>query len=191
MSITPKEAVGLIDFASLAGFDLTDAIARNPKGAGVVYAAALNEWGLTVPEAQAAILAIVREPWTSEYRRKVPTPGEIVARTPVGRRALELGTDEDCDRAWMVCLRVLKERHAAPTAWQHLSEQETTGRAFLAGLAAMGGWNAWRMSNPSDPWPIKAWKEGYRAERRRQASEPREVRAMLTAAQAPRMLEGK
>ena len=195
--MTPKEAAGLISFAQLAGMDPTEGMAQNLKGAATVYATVLDQWGITIAEAEAAVLAIAGEPWTSEYRRKVPTPGEIVGRTAVGRAALAAGSDAELDQAWrrfdVVMRGMLTERPdgtRGPRGPGDLHPDPLKAAAMWAGLDAIGGVEGYRNRPVDDVWAVKRWKEAVRAERLRQAQEPRTRRMLASTNGERRMLTG-
>ena len=88
--MTPREAAALLSLGQLSGLEPDPSIAGNLRGAAEVYARVLALAGIDYPTAEAAMLAIVSEPWRSEYRRKLPTTGEIIARTPIGRAVTKL-----------------------------------------------------------------------------------------------------
>ena len=90
--MTPKQASALITLGQLSGLEPDPSIAGNLRGASEVYARVLTLAGVEYPMAEAAMLEIVTEPWRSEYRRKLPTTGEIIARTPLGKAVAVLGS---------------------------------------------------------------------------------------------------
>lgn len=152
----------------------------------------LNFAGVTAREAVEALARYIVEPNATQYRKPWPDVGMLVARSDPGRLAASLGSD--ADTAWHDFWRRLRSLFPdGPGKWTPLDEDDARDRAMAAGLRAIGGTSRVREMSDEDRERFAAprWKAAYVAERKRQAGEPREVRAMLTAAQAPRMLEGK
>lgn len=120
--MTPREAADIISLGQLSGLEPDASIAGSLVGAAKVYARVLTLAGVDYPMAEAAMLEIVSEPWRSEYRRKLPTTGEIIARTPVGRTSTAIGTASDAERAfadfqirlrWCIGMNVRPDRDGA------------------------------------------------------------------------------
>lgn len=154
------------------------------------WAHLLNFAGITAREALDALANYIVEPNASQYRKPWPDVGMLVARSAPGRRAAALGSDADCAKAWARFDQRMRDLlPEGPTGPADLHPVEAHAAALWAGLVAMGGTEAYRTRPEADAWPVKAWKDGYRAERRRQAADPAQIRRMLDQEER-RMLPG-
>lgn len=195
--VTVKQASALLVLLAAGGLRVPDVYHQPaedgaPTGRVVMarmWAAALNKWGITYTEAEAAVSDYLAEPDAGQYPKAWPDPGKIIARTRAGRLAASLGSD--ADQAWHDFYRRLRSLFPhGPGKGMPLDEDDARDLAMAAGLRAIGGTSKVRDMTDEDRERFAApkWKAAYVAERRRQAAEPREVRAMLTASE-PKMLE--
>jgi len=174
--MTPREAAALLSLGQLSGLEPDPSIAGNLRGAAEVYARVLTLAGIDYPAAEAAMLAIVSEPWTSEYRRKLPTTGEIIARTPIGRALTALGSDDDSARAFTdfgARMRALDFRPSRALPGRHLDGGDPyRNDAMFCALDAFGGPAAWGARDLSDGFRMREsetrWRAAYRAAREAQ-----------------------
>ena len=174
--MTPREAAALLSLGQLSGLEPDPSIAANLKGAAEVYARVLSLAGIDYPTAEAAMLAIVSEPWTSEYRRKLPTTGEIIARTPIGRAVTALGSDDDSARAFSdfgARMRALDFRPSRASPARHLDGGDPyRNDAMFSALEAFGGPAAWGARDTSDAYRMREseakWRGAYKAAREAQ-----------------------
>jgi hypothetical protein len=195
-----REAAALLSLGQLSGLEPDASIAANLRGAAEVYARVLTLAGIDYPAAEAAMLAIVTEPWTSEYRRKLPTTGEIVARTPIGRALATLGSDDDSARAFAhfgARMRALGFRPSRALPARHLDEEDPyRNDAMFSALEAFGGPSAWGARDTSDPFRLREseakWRAAYRAAREAQRGDREAIvyTARMIAAPARLMLGG-
>lgn len=182
--MTPKEAGALISLGQLSGLEPDPSIAGNLRGAAEVYARVLTLAGADFPMAEAAMLAIVSEPWTSEYRRKLPTTGEIIGRTVLGRAAGHLGSDTDADQAWTDLNRRMQHlagRGGPLRGTRELDHDDYRNDAMWAGLRAMGGARAWDRMDPADRALPAKWRAAYVAARVTSRGDAVAVRAAALA----------
>lgn len=138
------------------------------------------------------------------YRRSVepadrwfPTPGRILALSPVGRAMAALGSDEDSARAltdFVARMRALGFRPSRDAAARHLDPVDPyRNDAMFQALADFGGATAWGMRNVEDPYRVREaesrWMASYRAARLRQVHDREAVRfAACRLASSPRLL---
>lgn len=166
----------------------------SPAGAVVMarlWAAALNEWGVSFHEAERAVGTYLSEPDVGQWPKAWPDPGKVIGRTTIGRAALEAGADPELDRAWAHFTRRMSALLPdGPAGAEDLHRDPLKARALWAGLEAMGGTEGYRMRGAEDPWPVKRWRAAVAAERQRQAREP-ETRRALVATDEPKRLTVK
>lgn len=162
-----------------------------------VYASAFNRALLSLAEVDAAISAYLDEPDAGQYPKVWPDPGKLIARTAVGRAALAAGSDAELDQAWrrfdVVMRGMLTERPdgtRGPREPRDLHPDPLKAAAMWAGLDAIGGVEGFRNRPVDDVWVVKRWKEAVRAERLRQAQEPR-TRRMLVVGTTKMLESGK
>ncbi len=118
-----------------------------------------------------------------------PTPGQVLAHTPIAMLAATLGTDADADRAWtdlgarLAHLRNRQRRpaevFALPTA---LDPEPNRHAAMWAGLVVIGGIDGHGQSDINDRTVAARFRAAYLAARQQQRVDPVAVRAILTAA---------
>jgi hypothetical protein len=174
--MTPKEASDIITLGQLSGLEPDPSIANNLRGASMVYAQVLTLAGVDFPMAEAAMLAIVSEPWRSEYRRKLPTTGEIIARTPLGQAVTALGSTDDSARAFedfRARMRALAFQPSRHEPSRHLDPADPyRNDAMFTALESYGGSIAWGKRDTEDPWRVREseakWRASYAAAREAQ-----------------------
>ena len=192
--ITPRQALLLLAMLEAANLKPGDAYQRPgedglPSGrvlAGKVYAAALNAAGVTFEEAEAAVMAYIGEPDPGQYPKPFPDPGKIIARTPHGRAALTIGSDDDSARAFRdFCARMkdarLCYRPSRDEPARHLDPEDPyRNDAMHTALEDFGGASAWGARNVEDPFRVREseakWRASYRAARARQGQDRDAVR---------------
>lgn len=151
------------------------------------YMVAFNHGGYLWPEIERAALEYALEPQEGQYPKPWPTPGHIAARTAVARLAATMGTPADADRAWVdFCARAttLISRGRPPTmeyGRDALDPDPHRHKAMWAGLVSLGGWDTYRMSDPSDRGLSMRFRAAYVAHREQQRISPAVVREILTA----------
>lgn len=145
------------------------------------------DWGVVFahtedPELDAAVFRYLggTSPWW-------PMPGQVLALTPCALLAATLGTPADADRAWVdFCARAttLISRGRPPTmeyGRDALDPDPHRHAAMWAGLVSLGGWDTYRMSDPSDRGLPMRFRAAYVAYREQQRISPAVVREILTA----------
>lgn len=126
---------------------------------------------------------------TEASDRFFPLPARIRAMSPSGRAAAHLGSDADADQAFAdfvqrmpaVCFRPNRDD---ATGAAHLDPADPyRNDAMFAGLAAVGGAQAWGRAEIGNPATLgslrKVWAAAYRDVRKGQARDPEALR--LTA----------
>lgn len=197
--ITERHALAAMAALASAGLKPPDAHmapadpdAGTPPGrvmAARIYAAALTRAGMLPDELEAAVMEYVSEPDQGQYPKCWPSPGHLVARSPMGRVAATLGTDADADRAWtdlnarLAHLRCKGRRPTEafilPTA---LDPEANRHAAMWAGLVVIGGIDGHGQSDVNDRTVAARFRAAYIAARQQQRVNPAAVRAILTAA---------
>jgi hypothetical protein len=141
------------------------------------------------------------------YRRSVepadrwfPTPGRILALSPIGRALATLGSDDDSARAFVhfgARMRALGFRPSRAIPARHLDEGDPyRNDAMFSALDAFGGPSAWGARDTSDAYRLREsearWRAAYRAAReaQRQDREAIVYTARMIAAPARLMLGG-
>jgi hypothetical protein len=141
------------------------------------------------------------------YRRSVepadrwfPTPGRILALSPIGRALATLGSDDDSARAFVhfgARMRALGFRPSRAIPARHLDEGDPyRNDAMFSALEAFGGPSAWGARDTSDAYRLREsearWRAAYRAAReaQRQDREAIVYTARMIAAPARLMLGG-
>lgn len=172
-----------------------DRATGTPSGrafAARVYVVAFDQGGYTWPEVEAAAMAYALEPQEGQYPKPWPSPGHIAARTAMGRLALTLGTPADADRAWVDFVargQSLVSKGRPPTmeyGRDALDPDPHRHKAMWAGLCALGGWDLYRMADPSDRGLSMRFRAAFTAFREQQRTSPGVVREILAA--SPRLL---
>lgn len=112
------------------------------------------------------------------YRRSVdpadrwfPTPGRILALSPVGRALSGLGSDDDSARAFAdfgARMRALAFRPSRALPARHLDEVDPyRNDAMFSALEAFGGPSAWGARDTSDSYRLREseakWRAAYKA----------------------------
>jgi hypothetical protein len=201
--ITIRQVLSMFRVLEANGLRAPDMYAQpatpdEPSGrafAASVYAAAFNHGGHTWEEIERATLEYALEPQEGQYPKPWPSPGHLVARSPIGRLIATLGTDADADRAWtdlnarLAHLRNRQRRPAEvfvlPTA---LDPEPNRHAAMWAGLVVIGGIDGHGQSDINDRTVPARFRAAYLAARQQQRVDPVAVRAILTA--PPLMIEG-
>jgi hypothetical protein len=136
------------------------------------------------------------------YRRSIdpadrwwPTPGRILALSPLGRVAAQLGSTSEVDLAWTD----FNERMQALAGFggpriedekYHLDADPHRNEAMFEALHAFGGFRAWQMATVEDRSGPARWRATYAEARRRQAADLSAVRAMLAGPAVRALLPG-
>lgn len=159
-----------------------------------VLAAALTQAGVTLAEAEAAVLGYLAEPDPGSYPKPWPDAGKLLARTTAGRAALHLGSDADADAALAVFASRMRALGFAPdrdAPGRDLDADPYRADAMWAALRAVGGPRAWRSAPTPEADPVgwaalrRAWLAAYRDTRMGQR---RDSHAVLITARAPALL---
>lgn len=195
--ITPAQALMLLETIAVSGPRPPEAYlqpARDglPSGKAIaakVYAATLNNAGISIADAEAAVSDYLAEPDPGQYPKPWPDPGKLIARTPTGRAAAHLGSDADADAAFVAFRHRLALVGFAPSREDEARHLDPTDAyrndAMFRALEACGGSRAWGAMDLSHPAALKAkrdeWVEAYRAARAEQRQDKSAVRALLVA----------
>jgi hypothetical protein len=197
--ITEEMAMAALTTLAVAGLKPPDIHAMpanraegTPSGrilAARVYAAALNHAGMLPAELEQSVVDYIAEPQEGQYPKCFPSPGHLVARSPVGRLIATLGTDADADRAWTdlnARLAHLRNRQRRPAEVFHLptalDPEANRHAAMWAGLVVIGGIDGHGQSDINDRTVPARFRAAYLAARQQQRVDPVAVRAILTAA---------
>ena len=123
---------------------------------------------------------------TDPADRWFPTPGRIVALSPIGRTMTALGSNDDASRAFahfVARMRALAFRPSREVPARHLDPADPyRNDAMFAALDAYGGPLAWGQRNIEDPFRVREteakWRMSYIAAREGQRHDRDVVRDM-------------
>ena len=154
---------------------------RYPKGpeSGDEVDACIAMWmddldDLSDADLAAACRAYRRSPDPAD--RWFPTPGRIMALSPIGRALAVLGSDDDSARAFahfVARMRALAFRPSRTIPACNLDPADPyRNDAMHSALEAYGGASAWGMRNIDDPFRVREsetkWRAAYKAAREAQ-----------------------
>lgn len=176
--ITPENALNLLTMLAIGGLRAPDG-AIDAKGRAMqarLYAMALNAAGVTLDEAEAAVVTYLAEPDPSQYPKPWPDPGKLIARTP--RQRAHAAIPDDGDALWHLALRAARNSSNPPAAY---GESAGTDAAVRAGLDAIGGLRRLGLAPDTEHRGLQvAFVRAANAERTRQRTAPPPV-ALLPA----------
>lgn len=165
--MTPKEASILLTTALAGGCRPHDAwmAAGGIKTSAPVYATVLTAAGVDYDTASAALVAYLGEPTEGAFPKMLPDPGALIARTPGHRQRVLLDGQAGAVWARVYALRGSLGAGAVDRGVRMLAE--IYGRAvipaILAGLDAVGGWDAACNDDVAARVAGKRFEEAYRA----------------------------
>lgn len=156
------------------------------------------DWGVVFahtedPELDAAVFAYLggTSPWW-------PTPGQVLALTPLAQTAALLGNDDEGEASWAHMHRRMPRigfapDRDAPARWLH--DDPTKNDALFRALDRFGGVDRFREIPTQDANPAgygaakKAWIACFTAARKAQGADPSTVRQIV--ASQPRQIEAR